>query len=156
MLEHGRVAARGSVTALTAANALPGVATYREPAVVLDARVSAQEAARQLSVVTAGELSLLVPEVDVAVNTRVRVQIPAHEVILATTPPTGLSLHNVVGARVRAVREAGQAGQRLVELEVGSTPLLALVTADAVRNLAIANGRELLALIKAVAVDVFA
>jgi molybdate transport system ATP-binding protein len=156
VLERGRVTATGTVQDLTARNAVPGVTDWREPAVALDARVLAQDSTRQLTRLAATGLELEVPTVDAAVGTTVRIQLAAREVILASQRPEGLSLHNVLEARVIAIEPATHPALRLVHLEVGTTRLLSLVTADAARKLALAPGAPVLALVKAVAVEAFA
>ena len=156
VLERGRVTAAGTVQALTGRNAVPGVTGWREPAVALDAQVCAHEPGRQLSVIAADGLRLEVPTVDAAVGAPVRIQLAAREVILANRRPEGLSLHNVLEARVIRVEAASHEALRLVHLQVGAIRLLSLVTADAARTLALAPGTPVLALIKAVAVEAFA
>jgi molybdate transport system ATP-binding protein len=156
VLESGRVTAAGSVESLTGRNAVPGVRGWREPAVAIDARVEAQERARQLTVIAADGLRLEVPTIDAPVGARVRIQLAAREVILATRRPEGLSLHNVIEAEVVAVEPASHVALRLVHLRIGGTRLLSLVTADAERKLGLAPGVPVLALVKAVAVEAFA
>ena len=156
VLERGTVSAAGTVEALTARNAVPGVAGWREPAVALDGRVLAHEPARALSLLAAGDLRLEVPTVNAPPGAAVRIQLAAREVILARQRPQGLSLHNVIEARVVAVEPADHAALRLVHLEAGATRLLSLVTADAARTLGLAPGQPVLALVKAVAVAAFA
>lgn len=156
VLEQGTVSARGTVEALTARNAVPGVTGWREPAVALDAHVHAHEPERQLTVIAAAALRLEVPTVEAPVGARVRIQLAAREVILASRRPEGLSLHNVIEAEVVGVEPAAHPALRLVHLQVGATRLLSLVTADAARNLRLAPGTPVLALIKAVAVEAFA
>jgi molybdate transport system ATP-binding protein len=156
VLERGQVTATGTVQALTALNAVPGVSGWREPAVALDAVVLEQDEAHQLTRLGAAALQLEVPTVAAAVGATVRIQLAAREVILATRRPEGLSLHNVLEARVISVEPAALPALRLVHLEVGATRLLSLVTADAARKLELAPGRPVLALVKAVAVEAFA
>lgn len=156
VLEKGAVTASGTVEALTARNAVPGVTGWREPAVALDAHVHAQEPERQLTVIAAGALRLEVPTVDAPVGARVRIQLAAREVILASRRPEGLSLHNVIEAEVVGVEPATHPALRLVHLRVGATQLLSLVTADAARTLRLVPGTPVLALVKAVAVEAFA
>jgi molybdate transport system ATP-binding protein len=156
VLEQGRIAAAGSVETLTSRNAVPGLERWREPAVALDASVLAHDPARQLTRLAAGTLVLEVPTVPAPAGAAVRIQLAAREVVLASTRPEGLSLHNVLEARVVAVEPAANDALRLVHLEVASTRLLSLVTADAVRRLALAPGAPVLALVKAVAVEAFA
>jgi molybdate transport system ATP-binding protein len=156
VLERGTVTASGTVEELTARNAVPGVAGWREPAVALDARIDAQLPERQLTVIAAGGLRLEVPTVDAPVGAPVRIQLGAREVILASRRPEGLSLHNVIEATVVAVAPAWHEALRLVHLQAGETRLLSLVTADAARTLELAPGTPVLALVKAVAVEAFA
>jgi molybdate transport system ATP-binding protein len=155
VLERGAVIANGTVAELTARNAVPGIAGLRDPAVALDARVVAQQTDRQLTVIEAGGLRLEVPSMAVAIGAPVRIQLAAREVILATHRPEGLSLHNVVEARVAAIEPATHDALRLVHLQAGETRFLSLVTADAARKLALAPGAPVLALVKAVAVEAF-
>jgi molybdate transport system ATP-binding protein len=155
LLENGCVTASGTVAALSASNNLPGVATYREPGVVFDGVTISHDASRLLSTVRSGALTLRLPLLHVEPDSPIRLQIPAREVILATQRPEGISLHNAVNARVVRVDIPDASGQTLVHLEVDGTPLLALVTADAVRNLALTPSRCVLALIKAVSVEAF-
>jgi molybdate transport system ATP-binding protein len=156
ILERGAVKASGTVQDLTARNAVPGIASRRDPAVAFDAEVLEQDEARQLTLLVAGDLRLEVPTVDAAAGATVRIQIAARDVILARQRPEGLSLHNMLHATVAMVEPAAQASLRLVHLEVGAVRLLSLVTADAARKLALARGTPVLALVKAVAVEAFA
>jgi molybdate transport system ATP-binding protein len=156
VLERGTVTASGAVESLTARHAVPGVTGWREPAVALDARIHAQLADRQLTVIAAGGLRLEVPTVEAPVGAPVRIQLGAREVILARRRPEGLSLHNVIEAQVVAVEPALHEALRLVHLQAGETRLLSLVTADAARALELAPDTPVLALVKAVAVEAFA
>jgi molybdate transport system ATP-binding protein len=156
VLDRGSVVAAGTVEELTARNAVPGIGGWREPAVARDATILAHLPDRQLTLIGAGRLRLEVPTVKAPVGAPVRIQLAAREVILASHRPQGLSLHNVLDARVIAVEPASQEALRLVHLDVGGARVLSLVTADAARKLALAPGTQVLALIKAVAVEAFA
>jgi molybdate transport system ATP-binding protein len=79
--------------------------------------------------------------------------VPAREVILASAPPEGLSLHNVLAGTVAAMHEETTTGQVVVQVAVGRLLLLAEVTRDAVQRLALAPGRPVHALIKSVSID---
>jgi molybdate transport system ATP-binding protein len=155
MVERGGVVASGSVAAVTAANRLPGVSTWRDPAVALDGTVAAHDTARRLTTLAMNGAELLVPQLAASVGASVRVGIAAREVILATRRPMELSIHNVLSARVAGVEPALQPGSTLVRLAAGEMPLLAVVTADAVENLRLDAGAEVFALVKAVAIDAF-
>ncbi len=81
---------------------------------------------------------------------RIQIQVLARDVIVATAPPLGLSVRNVVAARVVSVKpDVGRAV--LVELDIGrSATLLARITARASEELGLAADKQVWALIKAV------
>ncbi len=155
-LDHGNQSAAGTVEDLTADNAIPGMESYRDPAVALDAEIISHDVKRELSEIQAGSLQLQVPPISAEVGASVRIQIPARDVILATHRQQGLSLHNTLDARILGIDDAPQPGLRLVRLAVGRTRLLALITADAVSSLGLEVDVPVKALIKSVAVESFA
>ena len=95
LLEAGQVRAAGPLAELTSRGDLP-LAGRDDPGAVLEARVAKHHPARQLSLLRAGPLALWVPLVAGGLGTRLRVRIPAREIILATEAPAGISLHNVL------------------------------------------------------------
>src|SRR5690606_12942982 len=84
----------------------------------------------------------------------VRVRVPAREVILASTPPAEVSVHNVLTGTVSAIHAEPARGEAVVQVAVGNLLLLAEVTRDAVDRLRLAPGRPVHALVKSVSVDV--
>ena len=94
------------------------------------------------------------PIARLAAGATVRVRIPAREVILATRPPEGISLHNVLAGIVTAVHADAAFEHVMVQLAVGEVHLLAEVTRDAVTTLGITPGLPIQALIKSVSIDV--
>jgi molybdate transport system ATP-binding protein len=86
----------------------------------------------------------------------VRVRIPAREVILATRPPEGLSLHNVLSGTVAAIHLDPAFDHAMVQVSVGRLALLAEVTKDAVARLGLTEGRAVHALVKSVSIDLTA
>ncbi len=155
-LDHGTLSAAGTVEDLTANNAIPGMESFRDPAVSLDAEIVSHDTERELTMLRAGDLQLAVPPISAAVGAPVRIQIPARDVILATHRQEGLSLHNTLDARILGIEDAPQPGLRLVRLAIGRNRLLALITADAVRSLKLEADVPVKALIKSVAVESFA
>jgi molybdate transport system ATP-binding protein len=87
-------------------------------------------------------------------TTTVRVRIPAREVILATSAPTGLSLHNVLPGIVSAIHDDAALDAVIVQMTVGRILLLAEVTRDAISKLHIKVGDRLHALVKSVSIEV--
>jgi molybdate transport system ATP-binding protein len=153
ILDRGRAVAVGAVQTLMSR---PDLAFLRDAiglGSVFDATVSAVDAERRLLTLAFDGGQLLIPLRDVAPGTRVRVRVPAREVILASAPPEGLSLHNVLAGTVTAIHEDPATGQSVVQIAIGRLLLLAEVTRDAVGRLGIAPGRPIHALIKSVSID---
>lgn len=153
LLEQGRVTASGPIAELTARGDLP-LAARDDAGAVLEARVAEHHPARRLSLLRAGPLALWVPLAQAQLGSRLRVRIPAREVILATEAPAGISLHNILPTQVVAISEDAVRHTALVELAVGDAHLLARITPDAVARLQLLPGRPVLALVKSMSVDV--
>ena len=153
MLEQGRAVACGSISALMSR---PDLSWLREAVglgSVFDATVAKLHADRGLVELTFDGGILLAPARHVDVNAAVRVRIPAREVVLATSAPAGLSLHNVLSGTVTAVHTDTAFETVVVQLAVGRVELLAEVTRDAVGRLGISAGQHLHALIKSVSIE---
>jgi molybdate transport system ATP-binding protein len=155
MLRDGRVLADGPLHELASR---PDAAWLRDTAglgSVFDATVAAADPPRGLVDLAFDGGVLVAAAGGLTMGARVRVRIPAREVILATQPPSGLSLHNVLAGTVAALAPAGDAADAVVvQLAIGGVRLLAEVTRDAVDRLGIAPGTRLHALIKSVSLDV--
>jgi len=152
VLDRGCVAAAGPIQALTSRPDLPWARYGVGAGSVFDAQVQSVDAVRGLAELASGGVVFIVPHTGLAAGLPVRVRVPAKEIILATHPPEGLSLHNVLRARVTDV--GGREGQVLVRLAAGDVSLLAEVTRDAVERLGIQPGVSLFALIKSVAIEI--
>ncbi|HXE80256.1 MAG TPA: molybdenum ABC transporter ATP-binding protein [Vicinamibacterales bacterium] len=152
VLERGRAAAMGPIASLTSRADLPWTRYGVGAGSVFDAEVTAVDAASGLAELASGRARFIVPAAGLAAGIRVRVRIPAKEIILASRPPEGLSLHNILPARVDDVGPGE--GQVLVRLDAGEVNLLAEVTRDAVRRLQITPGASIFALIKSVAIEI--
>jgi molybdate transport system ATP-binding protein len=121
---------------------------------VFDAEVSSVDPTRGLATLAFEGGVLVAPHRSLAAGSRVRVRIPARDVILASDVPAGLSLHNALPGVVSAVELAADGGQALVRLRVGGEYLLADVTRDAVARLGIREGVRLHLLVKSVSLEV--
>ena len=153
MLEHGRTVAYGPLSMLMSR---PDLSWLREAVglgSVFEATVSQVDADRGLVELTFDGGTLLAPARHLTATTAVRVRIPAREVILATSAPTGLSLHNVLSGIVSAIHADTAFDAVIVQLTVGRLLLLAEVTSDAVDKLDIQVGHRLHALVKSVSIE---
>jgi len=156
ILEQGRAVACGTLAALTSRPDLPWVRTAVGLGSVFDASVGRSLASRGLVELVVGGATLLASDRTLTAGAAVRVRIPAREVILATRPPEGISLHNVLAGVVTDVHADPAFEHLMVQLAVGEIRLLAEVTRDAVTTLAIAPGMPIQALIKSVSINVVA
>lgn len=154
LLERGRAVAMDTVSGLLRRADLPGLHDVVGPGTVLDAVVARRLSDRGVVELTFDGGSLLAADRPVAAGTRVRVRIPARDVMLAAHRPEGLSVQNVLAGTVRRLDVPTDRDAALVHVAVGALELTAEVTRDAVARLALAPGREVYALVKAVSVDV--
>lgn len=154
VLEHGRSVASGTVRDVTAQSDQLWMDTATGAGVVFDARVTHIDAHRGLAELAFDGGRLVASDGGLAVDGRVRVRIPARDVILASDVPPGLSLHNALAAVVTAVSRDHRRRHAVVQLAIGNERLLAEVTFDAVERLSIQSGRALYALIKSVSLRV--
>jgi molybdate transport system ATP-binding protein len=152
LLKDGRATPPEPIEALTGRPDLPWHAYGLDPGTVFDARVRTTDSARGLAELESPAGALLVPRDALKPGIKVRVRIPAREVVLASEPPGSLSLHNVLPARVTLLGPA--ADRVLVQLAVGEARILAEVTRDAVTRLRVAEAAPLFALVKSVSVEV--
>lgn len=152
LLEAGRVAAAGPVEALSARTDLPQLSLRRDAGALLHCTVQAHDPGSGLTRLgfPGGELSIpLRPE---RPGTRLRVRVRARDVSVATEPPRGLSIHNVLPCRLESIAAAGTE-EIFLRLAVGPTALLARVTCDSQGRLGLVPGMALWALVKSVAFD---
>jgi len=154
MLDRGRTIAAGPLEELTSR---PDLTWLREAAglgSLFEATVVRVYDSRGLAELAFEGGTLLAPSRALIEGTRVRLRIPAREVILAREQPRGLSLHNVLSGQVSAIHGDAGADHVIVQIAVGEVRLLAEVTRDAVAQLEIATGMSLHALIKSVSLEV--
>ncbi len=156
MLDQGQTVAAGSLEALTSR---PDLTWLRETAglgSLFEATVIRVHASRGLAELAFDGGTLLAPGRALIEGLRVRLRIPAREVILAKEQPRGVSLHNVLSGRVSGMHADASADHVIVQIAVGQVRLLAEVTRDAVNQLGIVTGMPLHALIKSVSLEVLA
>ncbi len=154
VLEDGRGVASGALDTLTSRPDLQWIRTAAGLGSVFDAVVTRAHPSRALVELAFDGGTLLASDRTLTVGTAVRLRIPAREVILATRPPEGISLHNALSGTVTAVHADPGFEHPIVQLAIGTLLLLAEVTTDAVTRLSIAPGLPLYALVKSVSIDV--
>ena len=119
------------------------------PLSILNGRVTAHDPAGNATRIDLAGTSFLAPLLDVAPGDRLRVVVDARDVALALTDPVDASFQNRLPMQVAALEV--RADGVLVRLEAGELRLKALVTRQASEQLALASGKQVIALVKATA-----
>lgn len=147
--------ADGRVTDIGNASEILGIqtiATGRESGSVLEGLVRLQGEDPDLAAIALRGCRLLVPRGTLREGQRLRVHIPAREVLLATIEPQGLSALNVLKGQIRQI--AGSEGGAVdVTLGCGEETLRARITGLSAKRIGLAEGQPVYAIIKTVALD---
>lgn len=154
LLDRGRIVAAGPIEAVTSRADVSWPGGGFALGSVFDVVVTRASGAQALAELTFDGGALLAPGRGLEAGARVRVRVPAREVILATAPPHGLSLHNVLAGTVAATHADEDGDRVVVQVAVGGVRVLAEVTREAVTRLTLAPGRPVYALIKSLSVEI--
>jgi len=150
LLKAGRIVASGRVADVLERLDLDDLTGGRDAGAVLHVRVEAGRggaAALRLK-----EQVLHVPATHAAPGAPLRIRIHARDVALATERPRGLSIRNVLQARILRIDVDGSAHADVL-LEVDGQHLRSRITRDALDELGLATGQPVFALIKSVALE---
>jgi molybdate transport system ATP-binding protein len=148
LLEEGRVLAQGDLPAISLRSELGAMLGPEGIGAVVEGRVESIDATAGLATIRLGTGQLLAPAEGLRLGERVRMQLLARDLILATAPPQGLSVRNQLQGTVTGLqRETSH--HVLVSVDAGGVPLLARVTEPAVRDLQLHSGQALWVLVKA-------
>jgi molybdate transport system ATP-binding protein len=149
LLDAGRVLAHGPVDEMCLLPALQSSVGPDLVSAVLEGVVTRRGGDEGGTEVAVGRGTLHVSLPGVAVGARVRLQLLARDVILATQPVQGLSVRNALAGTVTAIRDDDY-GAVLVSVDVGGATVLARITHDARQALALHPGSTVWTLVKAV------
>jgi molybdate transport system ATP-binding protein len=148
VLKDGRVEAQGSVfDLLTDVDAIAGVPPL---GAVFEARLTEQRA-DGLSLLAFDGGVLAVAKLSRPLGARVRVRLRAEDIMLAGEEPRAISANNVLPCKVDAVRAGGD--QADVQLQCGSTRLVARITNASRARLGLEPGVAVFAIVKSVTVE---
>ncbi len=95
---------------------------------------------------------LYVPGAGISPGKRVRVHIPARDVMLATARPEGLSALNIIDGTIREISPADD-GTVDVEIDCGGDIIHSRITALSAERLDLVSGKPVFAVIKSVALQ---
>lgn len=150
LLKAGRIVASGRVEDVLERLDLDDLTGGRDTGAVLHVRVEAGR--RGAAALRLTEQLLHVPVARLGVGLPLRIRIHARDVALATERPRGLSIRNVLQARILRI-DADESINVDVLLEVDGQHLRSRITRDALEELALAPGQPVFALIKSVALE---
>jgi molybdate transport system ATP-binding protein len=149
LMDAGHVVAHGSLSEVSLVPQLRAIVGPDSVGAVVDGVVTRVDAASGMADLAVGSGSLNVALTSVSIGERVRVQLLARDIILATEEPRGLSVRNQLRGVITSVVNDDNSA-RLVTVDVGGANVLSRVTRAAVEALGLRNGMSVWVLVKAV------
>ena len=149
-LKLGRLSAIGSAAAVLGDPGSSQSLGVRAVGSILTGRIVAHHEDGLSEIATPGG-ALLLPRIETATGTRMRVRIAAQDVILSRARPEGLSALNILKGTVEEVR-AGHGPGVMVALRMEDDVLLARITGRSAAALALQPGETCHAILKSVAI----
>ena len=150
LMEAGEIVAAGTLSDISVRPELRAIVGSEAVGAVLDGTVAHIDAEHGMADVQLGSGILHVSLQDASVGMRMRLQLLARDIILATEPPRGLSVRNALqGVIAEIVADVGNAV--LVKVDIGAgAAVLSRVTRHAMQDLALRPGMGVWVLVKAV------
>jgi molybdate transport system ATP-binding protein len=149
LMESGKTTAGGDVAGMSLNKGLRSIIGTDAVGAVVDGTVLGIDSSSALMRVKVGSGELKVQALPAAVGAKLRVQLLARDLIVATEAPQHLSVRNSLAGVVTAVSGDGDDSD-LISIDVGGTLILARVTKAATRELLLSPGLRVWALVKAV------
>jgi len=149
LMESGAVLAQGSLSEVSLLPALRSIVGPDAVGAVLDGVVAKVDSAHGLAELQVGRGVLNVSVRDAPIGARVRVQLLARDIILATQAPHALSVRNALQGTITEI-SADEEDAVLVRVDIGGATVLARVTQGAVGALELRTGSNVWVLVKAV------
>jgi molybdate transport system ATP-binding protein len=148
VLDSGRVAVEGDINTVSLNPVLRSIVGAEAVGAVLDGKVLAMDSDNALTEVEVGN-GILRVHAEAQIGSRVRVQMLARDIILATSRPEGLSVRNALQGTVAKI-ERDDDHSDLVYVNIGAATVMARITRVATRALRLSSGSTVWVLVKAV------
>jgi molybdate transport system ATP-binding protein len=152
VLSEGEVAAIGPTAEIMGRIDLFPLTGRAEAGAILTTRVVGHDRHFGLTVLGAAAGELRVPNLDLAVGATLRVRIRARDVMIALSPPEGLSALNVLPSTIAEITD-GDGPIVQMRLDCGGDALVARLTRRSVVRLGLIPGLKVHAVIKSIAFD---
>ena len=151
MLEAGKVRATGSAAEILGDASVQIASERRETGALLEGTIASVDDGNGLTTVALKTASLLIPGHH-EIGRRVRVHIPARDVLLATLRPEGISALNILEGRVAGLK-AGSGETVDVAVDCGGDIIQSRITRFSAERLRLEIGRPVYAIVKTVAFE---
>ncbi len=151
VLDAGKVVLNGPVEQVLSDPAAVPLVGVRDAGAVIMTKVAGRMLDDNLTELAFSGGRLVLPGQFGALGQRVRVRIPAQDVIISREKPEGLSALNILRVTVSGI-EQGQGPGVAVGLTAGNERILARITRRSARLLGLEVGQEVYAILKATAV----
>ncbi len=149
LLEDGKVVATGPVSEVMARAELYPAADRAEASAILEARIEGHDSADGVTRLASEAGLFRVPLIADPVGSHVRLRVRARDVMLALHRPEGISALNLLPGTVETL--GGDEGPVAnLRLRCGQATLVAQVTRKSIRDLGLAPGRAVFAVVKSV------
>jgi len=149
LMNSGKTIAQGGVGDMSLNLDLRSIIGADAVGAIVDGTVLGTDARSGLMRVRVGRGELKVQAPNAEVGAKLRVQLLARDLIVATEAPQHLSVRNILSGVVTAVT-SDDAESDLIAMDIGGTLIMARVTKAATRELALRPGLSAWALVKAV------
>ena len=121
---------------------------------ILEGHIMSRDGRSGVGTVTLNFGELSVPLTNAEIGNKVRLLIPAKDVVLALNEPIGLSAQNILQASITMI-DSSHSPYCTVTLDCGGETIYAQIICNSVERLGLVVGMPIYAIIKAVAVDTF-
>ena len=152
VMADGKVAGAGPIREVMSRTDLFPAIGRTEAGAVIDAKVIGHDEDYQLTRLKCGAGELTVSRIAVPIGAPIRIRVRASDVMLALSPPEGLSALNILPAVICEIGEP-QGANVDVTLDCGGEPLTARLTRASVDKLKLRPGSSVYAVVKSVAFD---
>jgi molybdate transport system ATP-binding protein len=155
VLEGGQRVAQGDLSSISRSPALRAIVGPQALGAVVDGWVQESETPGSgLTEIRVGNGTLRLQHRGAQAGQRVRVQLLARDLILASQEPRGLSVRNQLRGTVQSI--SADADSDLVEIDIGGATVVARITQEATLELQLQTGLAVWVLVKSVSIQGYA
>jgi molybdate transport system ATP-binding protein len=145
----GRAVAQGGIGEMSLDPQLRAIIGPDAVGAIVEGAVLGPNSGDGLTRIQVGRGELKVQAAGLEAGAKLRVQLLARDVIVATQPPQGLSVRNALAGHIVDI-SSDDAESDLIAVDVGGTRIMARITKAATRELGLAVGSPVWALVKSV------